>query len=156
MTKQCFKCKETKSLSEFYRHPMMGDGYLGKCKTCTKRDVAERVAKLEKNPEWLAKERERHRLKQTRYRELGLAKPTTKEVKKKWVNSNPHKRRAQTLATRLQKKGGLKKPDKCNRCNVETSNLEKHHEDYSKPLSVEWLCTKCHGMTRHKTGPIAR
>lgn len=29
--KTCFKCGLTKSALEFYRHPMMADGRLGKC-----------------------------------------------------------------------------------------------------------------------------
>jgi hypothetical protein len=41
--KTCFKCGITKALSEFYTHPRMADGHLGKCKTCTKADTARRA-----------------------------------------------------------------------------------------------------------------
>ena len=29
--------------------------------------------------------------------------------------------------------------------------LHGHHEDYSQPLEVVWLCAPCHGL-RHRTG----
>src|SRR5690348_3567203 len=42
--KKCFKCKIKKPIDQFYVHKQMGDGHLGKCKLCTKKDVKERYS----------------------------------------------------------------------------------------------------------------
>jgi hypothetical protein len=34
--KTCFQCQLSKPLPDFYQHPQMSDGYLGKCKDCTR------------------------------------------------------------------------------------------------------------------------
>ena len=41
--KKCFKCSESKEISEFYKHPEMGDGHLNKCKQCTIKDTNKRT-----------------------------------------------------------------------------------------------------------------
>jgi len=43
--------------------------------------------------------------------------------------------------------GKLVRPDVCSRCG-KAGRIEGHHEDYSKPLEVVWLCARCH-KARH-------
>ena len=38
-------------------------------------------------------------------------------------------------------------PEPCEDCGSE--DVEMHHEDYTKPLHVNWLCRSCH-MARHE------
>lgn len=63
LLKHCFKCFEHKEYSEFYKHPKMRDGYLGKCKDCTKSDQNKRRVEKLKDPEWVSKEAARCREK---------------------------------------------------------------------------------------------
>ncbi len=41
------------------------------------------------------------------------------------------------------RKGILKRPNYCSNCFSE-KYIVAHHEDYSKPLIVIWLCRRCH------------
>lgn len=49
--------------------------------------------------------------------------------------------------------GTLKKPTHCPKCGAETPSrrMHGHHADYSKPLDVEWRCSRCHGKEHRKS-----
>lgn len=40
--------------------------------------------------------------------------------------------------------GTIIKPKTCSKCG-KVKKLTAHHNDYTKPLEVEWLCYECHG-----------
>ena len=58
-TKICFVCKEDKPLDDYYKHKEMGDGRLGKCKECCKKQAKARHYDKLKDPEWAESERKR-------------------------------------------------------------------------------------------------
>tara|TARA_R110000782_G_scaffold264775_1_gene358146 strand:+ start:120 stop:659 length:540 start_codon:yes stop_codon:yes gene_type:complete len=87
--KKCFKCGERLPLTEFYTHKGMKDGHLSKCKSCTKKDVADRTELKSKDPEWVFNERERHRLRSIRHRAEGKV---YRGNKKQLDASDPKKR----------------------------------------------------------------
>lgn len=67
---------------------------------------------------------------------------------------NPEQRRkmnARCYANVYQRRGHLI-PQPCELCGAEKA--EKHHEDYSKPLEVRWLCRWCHLEEHHMTGDM--
>jgi hypothetical protein len=66
---------------------------------------------------------------------------------KKWNSKNPEKRKAQKAVEYALKTGKLVKMP-CERCGS-TEHVHAHHDDYSRPLDVMWLCAK-HHKERHK------
>ena len=126
-TKTCFKCGVEQPRSEFYRHPQMGDGLLGKCKSCTKRDVMEnRDKKLDQFREY---DRER-------------GNRQTAMWKRNYRAANPLKVAAHASVNNALKTGRLTKQP-CEVCGA-AYRIHGHHDDYSKPLDVRWLCAKHH------------
>lgn len=147
--KKCFKCKEIKPLAEFYMHSAMADGRLGKCKACAKADVRENYAA--NRDHYLAYEKGRqnlpHRVEGRKEYSLSPAgKRVHEKAARKWRQSNLKKRAAHILVGNAIRDGKLiKKP--CEGCGSNRSHA--HHDDYSKPLEVRWLCAK-HHAEHHK------
>ena len=129
--KACFKCGIVKPLDEFYRHSAMSDGRLGKCKECTKNDVSENYYKRRK--QYATYEKARFQ-SQRRKEWLKVYGPIAKA-------RNAHKVKARcAVANALQDGKICRKP--CEVCG--SLVVQAHHDDYSKPLDVRWLCLAHH------------
>lgn len=148
--KTCFKCNEQKPLSEFYRHPRMAGGRLGKCKQCTKKDVStnyrnniDHYKEYERSRAMLT-----HRVKaREEYQKSPAGRASISKSKKKWKEANLIKRAAHVIVGNAIRDGKLiKRP--CEICGSEY-RVHAHHEDYAKPLDVKWLCPR-HHIEHHK------
>lgn len=132
MTKVCFKCQRELPVDEFYRHPAMADGRLGKCKECAKRDVRKnRAAKREQYAKY-EKARQQtlwRRILQNRYN-------------RRRIRRQPEKARARFAVNNALRDGRLERRP-CEVCGT-TEKVQAHHTDYSRPLDVQWLCFKHH------------
>lgn len=135
--KECFKCHRTLPLEEFYRHPRMTDGHLGKCKECTKLDVQQHyAANREKMAEY---DRRRDRTPERRKQR--------REALKRHRQLHPERNSARQKANKAIAAGRLTKQP-CQVCGA--SNAQKHHPDYNQPLLVNWLCFACHQKAHGK------
>lgn len=125
-SKKCFKCGEIKPLSHFYKHPMMADGHVNKCKECNKLDVRQnREKKVEYYREYDRQRGNRQTLDDLqRYRE-----------------QNPKKYAAHSAVGNAIRKG-LLIPKPCEICGE--VEVHGHHDDYDFPLTVRWLCAPHH------------
>ena len=142
--KTCFKCLRTLDVSEFYKHPAMKDGRLGKCKECTKADtIANRIEKIEHYRSYdKLRASAPHRVKARKdYAKTDAGEIAHKRAKAKWIANNPEKRKAECAVSNAIKSGKVIK-EPCFVCGSE--NVEAHHPDYSSPLSVVWLCVSHH------------
>lgn len=72
-----------------------------------------------------------------------------KRYKAAWKARNAIKVSCHKTVLLAIKSGKLLRPDACDKCG-QGGRIEAHHDDYSKPLEVRWLCVPCHGKTRLK------
>lgn len=134
-SKVCFKCGKKKALTEYYKHSMMGDGYLGKCKECTKKDARENRAK---NVDY-------YRAYDLERAKLPHRKALSVEQERRWRSADKRRTKCHNAVTRAVRAGLLKKHP-CAKCGSLKSLA--HHESYDHALDVVWLCQPCH-KARH-------
>lgn len=124
-SKPCKVCGIDKPFDEFYRHPKMNDGYLNECKDCTKARVSA-----------------------YRQSDAGLELEARKYAKDKAAG----KRRARAYIINGIQRGKITRQP-CEVCGE--PNAQAHHDDYSKPLEVRWLCPQHHAEVHHQMRKVA-
>lgn len=128
MEKICFKCGEIKPISEFYKHPQMPDGHINVCKECKRTYARNHYDELSKDEEWMAKERERCRIKDKKYPHIESRNKTRTLIK------------GYSNISRLVKRRGF----------VPQKGFAIHHWNYNLPYSVMFLSNKAHAnIHRH-------
>lgn len=142
--KMCKRCKKDLPHSEFYKHPQMVGGLLNFCKSCKRGEAREGQVKFAARIQTYEKKRAvlPHRVKlREDYVKTERGKERSSAAKKSWINRNPEARFAHSEVRKALARGDLVK-EPCRVCGK--TRVHAHHDDYSKPLKVEWLCAFHH------------
>lgn len=140
--KRCFKCNRLLALDEFYSHPMMADGRLGKCKECTRRDT--KANYRARHDYYRAYDRERNQTTERREKR--------REYAEHHKEAHPDHYSARVAVGNAVRDGKLTRLP-CESCGDQRS--EAHHHDYSKPLDVRWLCLKHHRIVEGRWAGVS-
>lgn len=134
-SKKCFKCGQTKLLTDFYKHAQMKDGHLNKCKDCTKKCVSEKYCENIQNSEFVEKERKRGRDKFHRLYS-GVVVKHDYAVTIRYRKKYPEKEKAKMASANLKN---------------QFEGAEAHHWSYNEVhyKDVIWLNKKDH-MKGHR------
>lgn len=115
-----------------------------------KKDYSEYFKKYrEENREYLllySKEYRKQNKEKIKKYKKGYNKTNTKEIQEynnRRRENNPLRYKAYTIIRDAVRSGKIIKSDTCSKCDANTK-IDGHHDDYSKPLEVVWLCRQCH------------
>ncbi len=143
--KRCLRCKTNKNLNAFYGHQGMKDGHLNICKECTKTRVKKhRNLNLDKIQ---AYDRFRRRMENLTSEQLD--KKRNRLVKNRSDSQRRYRKKHPEKAKALNKSQRIKRPSECSCCGKK-GKVEGHHEDYSRPMELTFLCNQCHNFIHRK------
>jgi hypothetical protein len=137
-TKICRACGSSQPLGDFYRHPQMADGHLNFCKTCI--SVRGRKRREENADAYRAMSRAAY----------AATAQGRRNYQRLYKRQHPDRRRATNLVYKAIKRGKLTRQP-CEVCAA--PRAEAHHEDYSQPFKIRWLC-RLHHMRAHHPLPV--
>lgn len=146
--KRCNKCRDVKPIGDFHVNRRNKDLRSNTCKECAKERSR---AWRSKNP---GRQNELKRRWASRHRaDIALRNASSQYADKRsqYNKLNPEKRAAHFAVRNAVLRGEIKQAP-CMVCGDVRS--EAHHEDYTKPLDVQWLC-RLHHRQRHAKYKLA-
>lgn len=133
---ECRRCGSVKPVSEYYKNNRSKSGYdLAKCIECAKLGVRENRAE---NIEY--------------YREYDRVRGNRQsyEYRAEYNKVFPRKYKARMKVGNAIRDGKIVRGP-CEVCG-ERRNVHAHHDDYSYPLDVRWLCAPHHSQWHRENG----
>lgn len=152
MKKVCRTCQAEQRVMEYYRQT--NGNFMLDCKACWREKVrANRAANIEYYREF---DRQRanlpHRVEaREAYAQTPQGKAAYARAHRKFVTRNPIKRAAQNAVNNAIRDGKMTRQP-CEKCGNDRAHA--HHDDYSKPLDVRWLCTTHHAEWHKHNTPL--
>lgn len=158
--KRCSICQEVKPVDEFHRASDKKSGRKSRCKDCD--NAANKKWRQAKSDHLRASYRRRYAkdkgARQQRWREENREHVAAREAARRQREFG--KARAREIARNAIRRGDLRRPKVCDECGSKgqptrdgRSPIQVHHDDYSKPLDVRWLCTACHRKQHDTPAP---
>ena len=138
-SRRCFTCGQVKPLDAFRVDRRRNMGRAGVCKQCVAVTARQNSRRF----------RDRH-LESERVRERSVARQMyERHRERKLTESRSHNGRTRTALRNAVAAGQIARPSTCHECGG-AGQIHAHHQDYSKPFDVEWLCSRCHGLRHRK------
>lgn len=142
----CSKCEEAKPEPEFYKRTH--GGLNRRCRSCiheyNRSYIKNNKGKVNAYAKVYRKENPGiHAAYNKRYAQTEKGKVSRSKAVQTYNKKNPDKERARWSVGNAIRRGKLEAPNLCEKCK-RGKKLDAHHDDYSKPLTVRWLCRRCH------------
>ena len=134
--KTCTVCRKLKPAQDFQVRRVSPHGRTSACRDCLHERDARRYER----------EREARLARQKAYRTTPKGRAAHRRASREWIEKNLVKRAAHILVGNAIKSGALVRQS-CEVCG--SGRAQAHHDDYTKPLEVRWLCRK-HHLEHHK------
>jgi len=132
---QCSTCKNWLPESSYYRDTRTANKLKSQCKQCHTKTTRE--SRNQENARRINREYMR------RARKSNPEKYRNRERTASHHRIHNEKTEARAILNRAIVAGKVIKPSNCSQCG-KLRKVTAHHDDYSKPLNVRWLCYECH------------